>query len=301
MAVEVERARKPVRKLRKALKQLGKDPTAEEVHKLRTETARLEAVISAVGAGKAKLRRKLLNLVLPIRRAAGDVRDMDVLVERSLGLPAGVDEDCRVRLLEHLGERRLEGADALYGKIKRSRKTARRALKRCDRRLSGRLEEAGRPERQQAAADTGAVVLKLSGELARWPALTEENVHDFRKKVKGLRYTLELAEKPDEKLLETLGEVKDRIGEWHDLQVLAGIAAEVLGHGLKCPLFGTIHRAERKALREALKATNAFRAKYLRGAAEGKDGLLAGPTVRVRVDTPLLSSDSLWKSSRERG
>jgi len=48
---------------------------------------------------------------------------------------------------------------------------------------------------------------------------------------------LRLAEKPgNQEFIDTLGAVKDAIGEWHDWEELVTIAAKVLDHGGRCKL-----------------------------------------------------------------
>src|SRR5579863_3954318 len=48
MAEELERARKAVRELSRTLKRLPNDPPPGEVHKLRTTTRRVEAIVSVL-------------------------------------------------------------------------------------------------------------------------------------------------------------------------------------------------------------------------------------------------------------
>src|ERR1035441_1525779 len=113
MEIELGNVRKPVRKLRKSLKIIPKDPPAEDVHHLRTRARRLEAVVAALMLGHKKMTRRLLKTIKPVRKAAGEVRDMDVLVGNALTLPShrrGDSVNSVTRLLEHLGSMRMECA-----------------------------------------------------------------------------------------------------------------------------------------------------------------------------------------------
>ena len=65
-------------------------------------------------------------------------------------------------------------------------------------------------------------------ELGEWTPLDAGNMHEFRLKVKQLRYTLQLDAQADPALVEALGDVQRRIGDWHDWHQLAEIAREVL-------------------------------------------------------------------------
>src|SRR5277367_4561435 len=105
MGIDLENAQRPLYKLRKWLKHFPKDPAPSDVHALRTQARRLEANTGAFVLG-AQTTRHLLKLVAPVRKAAGSVRDMDVLTAHALTLQADGEEDCVVHLLEHLGSMR---------------------------------------------------------------------------------------------------------------------------------------------------------------------------------------------------
>jgi CHAD domain-containing protein len=55
-----------VRKLRKSFKNLPKDPSPEAVHKLRTQTRRLEAIVTALTPGQNRKARRLLKALTPV-------------------------------------------------------------------------------------------------------------------------------------------------------------------------------------------------------------------------------------------
>src|ERR1700721_2128512 len=82
MAGELERARKAVRGLNKTLKHLPSDspPPPKEVHNLRTASRRVEAIAAALAQVQSKESRRALKAIEPIRKAAGGVREMDVLL-----------------------------------------------------------------------------------------------------------------------------------------------------------------------------------------------------------------------------
>src|SRR3954471_7383630 len=104
MNVDIERALKSLRKVRKAMKDLSGDTSPEQVHALRTQARRVEAIVHALSpAGTGA--RKLAKAVKPVRRAAGKARDMDVLMAKLLELSSPREEDTQealVRLGEHL-------------------------------------------------------------------------------------------------------------------------------------------------------------------------------------------------------
>ena len=78
----------------------------------------------------------------------------------------------------------------------------------------------------------------------------------YRLKVKELRYVLQMAGDAERnELVARLGEVKDAIGEWHDWETLAGIAAEQLTHGARCPLVHQIRSTVSREYDRALALT----------------------------------------------
>jgi CHAD domain-containing protein len=272
MAIELDSVQRPLRRLMKLLKEVGKDPPVEDVHQLRTQTRRLEAIVAALMLEEEPGTRELLKAVTPIRKAAGEVRDMDVLVSNVLGLAGGGEEECRVRLIEHLGGRRMKSARKLHHVVVRQGKSARHGLKRCVKRLGKGIED--RPARKRSAwvgeqtekrtsEDALSVAHSMAADLGRWPRLSAENIHTFRIKVKTLGYVLELVADADAKFVDAVDAVKDRIGEWHDWQELLGIAEKVLDHEVKCGLLKQIGQVERKKFKQALSMANQVRARYL--------------------------------------
>ena len=129
MAEELERARKAVRELSKTLKSLPKDPPPEEVHKLRTTTRRVEAIVSVLAQVEGKESRRLLKSIEPIRKAAGGVREMDVMIGNARKLARHAAGDSLTRLVEQLQIARQQNAVELRRVLGRRRTAARENLK----------------------------------------------------------------------------------------------------------------------------------------------------------------------------
>jgi CHAD domain-containing protein len=117
-----------------------------------------------------------------------------------------------------------------------------------------------------------AVSLQLEMELAAWPKLNAGNIHPFRLKVKELRYILQLARDSDLDFIETLGEVKDRIGEWHDWSELALIADDIIDPGPASKLNKWIRGRVKDEFKKALAIANRMRRQYLGGAISRRRG-----------------------------
>jgi len=113
MALDPKKLEKSFVKLRKLVRKMSKRATQDEVHDLRTNTRRVEATLQALQLNRSQEGRHVLRAVTPMRKKAGDVRDMDVLTGFAAGLACKGDEQCLVKLLEHLGQERGRGARKL--------------------------------------------------------------------------------------------------------------------------------------------------------------------------------------------
>src|SRR5215469_5212519 len=129
MALDAEKLDKPLRKLRKIVRKISKVPTQDEVHDVRTNTRRVEATLAALQLDRKRKGRRVLNAVTPMRKKAGDVRDMDVLTGFAATLSSDGHDQCLVKLLENLGEERARGASRLRKTVVNDKKSARKRLK----------------------------------------------------------------------------------------------------------------------------------------------------------------------------
>lgn len=266
MAIELDRLQEPLRKLRKSLKSLKKNPPPEEVHKLRTRARHIEAIAPALTSTDEKKTRRLLKSIKPVRKAAGSVRDMDVLTGNALSLPRNSHRESLLRLVASLGTTRKKSAGALLETVSEQRKAARQVLKKYAKLVetSANGGRTGSAVNGQQARSVQAAILGLEGELSHWPALSERNIHPFRLKVKELRSILQLIPNSDAGFVAALGKVKDQIGDWHDWQQLNGYARTVLDALEDRALLRQIEEMGEHKLEEALAAATALRRRYLK-------------------------------------
>ena len=207
--------------------------------------------------------RTLLKTLNRIFKRAGKVRDMDVLIAFTSGLtvdPSDSSDPCLTQLISHLGEKRHTAALKLHAAIAKHANPSRRSLKRCSTSLQHGMTE---PDRQQWQSDAAAFALQLSSDLAAWPRPMPSNLHEFRLKIKELRYTLELAEGDETSFLHALGEATSAIGEWHDWDKLLGIAVKILKHSPRCAVLQMIRSTVSAKRHDALSLANILRTKYL--------------------------------------
>lgn len=195
---------------------LGEDP--EDLHDMRVATRRLRAAL------------KLYKEVLPRRAeryerdlhffagALGDVRDLDVHLERLAGealdkVVAALEKrrvEARRRMLEALDSNRYEGFVASFsGTLRRGRSPA----------PTGPILEVVPDLVRRRYKKVRKDVEALTGDSP------PEDFHDLRKKGKRLRYALEPLQgiygKPAEKMVDLLKDVQDDLGDNQDLVVAA--------------------------------------------------------------------------------
>jgi CHAD domain-containing protein len=252
--LQPDEVEKPLRKLRKQLKTLPSNPRPADVHSLRTHARRLEAAVAAVALDRNKASRRLLKLMTPVRKAAGKVRDMDVLIGDVLTLADSHESEGMVRLVEHLARMRVKHARKLHEIVEEQRPETRKQLKQSSKMLKKAVEKdwgarSGEPQ-------------TLISELGHWPDFNAANLHMFRIRIKELRYMLELSDGADQTLMASLGTVKDAIGEWHDWVELLRIALKVLDAETDVGNLNRLREIVRERLESAVAAANQLRERY---------------------------------------
>jgi CHAD domain-containing protein len=263
--LQLDQVEKPLRKLREQLKTFSSDPRPADVHSLRTQARRLEATVAAVAVGHNKASRRLLKLITPVRKAAGKVRDMDVLIADVLTLADSHRSEGMVHLVEHLATKRVKHARKLHDIVEQQRPEARKQLKESSKMLKKAVKKDWADRSGEAAPQI------LISELTHWPDLNAGNLHMFRIRIKELRYMLELSDEADQTLIGSLGKVKDAIGEWHDGVELLRIAQKVLDAKADGGNLKQLEKMVNERLESALAAANRLRQRYFNGAPDARE------------------------------
>ena len=282
-----------MRKLRKLVRKAPKRPTPDNIHDLRTYTRRFEAAAGALKLDSRRNDRRLLRDLSRARKRAGKIRDMDVLTSYTASVHADQQQDCLVQLLEYLGARRYRQAERLQAEMKKRGSALRRRLKRASARIDKIIADTSKDSaaaQDGASADAMASAVKLSEELTVPATLNKSNLHPYRLKVKELRYVLQMSDSPDtHAFIESLGEVKDAIGEWHDWEELIAIAADLDEHGPNCKLVQELKNVSERKYQRALSLTNQMRRDYLHSS---KDSRRRTSVRKLRPGPPLLHAVS---------
>ena len=137
MPIDPKRSRLTFQKLERELTKLVKKPAPESVHKFRTNSRRVEALLTEVVVESRRNDEKLLRLLARLRKKAGRVRDLDVQIAslRSLKIPGGNSH--KAQFMDALVEERTQREKKLAHAF--DRKTAdeiRRRLKRAATRIA---------------------------------------------------------------------------------------------------------------------------------------------------------------------
>jgi CHAD domain-containing protein len=283
MALDPNELAKPFKKVRKRLKNWTKIPAPNDVHSLRTNSRRIEAILAALQWDSRKDRR-LLKPLSRMRKRAGDVRDMDVLTSLVIGLHAAGENECMLRLVGRLSVARYKQARQMKTLVGKSRQGLRRDLKRT---LS-RIEEVanGNPdlsaEIHELASGVAAVARDLSKKLNQPARLNRATLHPYRLQLKQLRYVLEMSSlrDRDSRFIDALKKAQTAIGEWHDWEALKEIAADVLEHN-GCALLQQIEAAASSRFDNALSAANSVRDRSAAKVSSRRGSRAAAPQTKL--------------------
>ena len=222
---------------------LTKDSKSEDVHRFRTNSRRVEAVLAEL-LPENNNQQKLLKLLSKLRKRAGRVRDLDVQLGFLKNLRVPDRQNQRAQLLELLTEEHR----------RRSKKLAKSFDTDTVQTLRKRLRRA-----QSEIKLDGIEPLKLA--LKRLPKpgqtpMTEKVLHGCRIAAKHARYLAELAaNSADAKaLVEELKRAQDEVGEWHDVLKLEQRAEQLFGTVHDSALVAALENISRARFRRAVNA-----------------------------------------------
>src|SRR5437870_7432706 len=132
MPVDEAQSRAVFQKLSRQLSKLANKPAASNVHKFRTYSRRVEALVEALVANPKRKDKKLLKLLARLRKKAGRVRDLDVQIASLRTLKISQEPRRKSQLLRHLNEDRAKKEKKLAANFdKQTVRELRKRLKRA--------------------------------------------------------------------------------------------------------------------------------------------------------------------------
>jgi CHAD domain-containing protein len=222
---------------------LGEDP--EELHDMRVPTRRMRAAMKVFEGALPERASWLREELRWVANALGEVRDLDVQIERFQSWKEEADEESSEYLKKILAITHKRWAEARKNMLETLDSV------RYERLLSSfaemlRLGPAAELELEQAngkdhagEAVTAAAPALVSDRYRKWrkaakrldESSSPEAFHDVRKKGKRLRYTLEFVAdvygKPVQKLVKPLKALQDDLGDHQDAVVTAAYLREL--------------------------------------------------------------------------
>lgn len=221
---------------------VAEDPKPSNVHRFRTNSRRVETLVSNL-APQDSNSRKLLKKLSKLRGKAGRVRDLDVQIAFLKDLNIPDRQEHRAALLQKLTEEQ----------ARQSKKFAKHFDHDLARKLRKRLRKT-----KGAINLAGADPLQLA--FTRLPKtglgpLNEKTLHACRIMAKQARYLAELADSGDARtFVQELKKAQDEIGRWHDILKLTERAEELFGGVRDSSLVSALQNISHAHFRRAAKA-----------------------------------------------
>jgi len=245
MSIAPKRSRVVFQKLEQDLVKLSSKPRADNVHRFRTGTRRLQILLAELSAKPDRGQKKLLKLLGRIRKRAGKVRDLDVQLAalRSLKIPQ--EPRRKTQLVNHLIELRGQQEKKLRKAVDKN--TVREARK--------RLKRASKTFKPAATRDPLAVAKGMLDAIERSDTpVTEPLLHKYRILSKRARYAAEFAGQSKEALqfIAEMKRIQDALGDWHDWLTLTQTAREHLGEVRESSLVAELHNVTGAKFRHAV-------------------------------------------------
>ena len=247
MPIDLKRSRLAFQRLGREVTKLAKNPAPESVHKFRTNSRRVEALLSEVAPELNRNDKKLLKQLSRLRKKAGRVRDLDVEIAslRSLKIPEGNGH--KSQFVDALVQERAKREEKLAKAF--NRETAVEVRKRLKRAAS----EIDIPKNTEPVTLTLSKLAKLGRDHV---TLTEKTLHQYRIIGKRARYIAELADHDAEakRVVEQLKHMQDVIGDWHDWLKLTQRAEALFGGVRDSALVAMLRNVTQAKFRQSVDA-----------------------------------------------
>jgi len=253
MPIDLKGSRLAFQRLGRELTKLAKKPAPESVHKFRTNSRRVEALLSELAPELDRNDRKLLKLLSRMRKKAGRVRDLDVEIAslRSLKIPEGNGH--KSQFVDALVQERARREEKLAKAF--NRETANEV----HRRLKRAASEINLPRSTEPLAFALSKLAKLGRDHV---TLTEKSLHQYRIIGKRARYIAELADHDAEakRIVDLLKHMQDVIGDWHDWLKLTQRAEALFGGVRDSALVSMLRNVTQAKFRQSIDAVAETRA-----------------------------------------
>jgi CHAD domain-containing protein len=252
MSIDAKRSRLSFQKLSRELTKLTRKPAPENVHKFRTYSRRVEAVLSEVARKRHRNDETLLELLAHLRKKAGKVRDLDVQIGclRNLKVPQANGHKSQL-MNALLDERTLREKKLVKAFDQKTAEEIRKRLRRSAHEMSIPHD-----------AEPLVITLAKLAQLGRGNgSLSERTLHQYRIIGKRARYVAELdSDDPHaQPIIEQLKRMQDVIGDWHDWLKLTEKAERLLGDVRQSPLVAMLRNVTQAKFRQSVQVVMELR------------------------------------------
>ena len=256
MPFDLKRSHLIFQRLNRELGKLAKKPLPGRVHKFRTNSRRVEALLSELSPQLRNNDEKLLRLLARLRKKAGRVRDLDVQIGALRDLKFPQANGHKSQLITALVEER----------ARRERKLIKAFDADTIAQIRKRLKRSGRDLNIPADAAPVALTVAKLRQLARDHApLTEKTLHQYRIVGKRARYVAELSDANEieaKHAVEQLKRMQDIIGDWHEWWKLTRKAERRLGSVRESALVAMLRNVTQAKFRQSLNAVAEIRSTF---------------------------------------
>jgi CHAD domain-containing protein len=276
MPIDAKRSRQSFQKLGRELTRVTKKPQPEHVHKFRTYSRRVEAVLSEVALKRHRNDEKLLDLLARLRKKAGRVRDLDVQIGCLRSLKAPQANGHKSQLMNALVEERAQ----------RERKLAKAFDLKTTAEIRKRLKRSAHEISIPKDSEPLALTLNKLAQLGRGHApLSEKTLHQYRIIGKRARYVAELdGDDPHARnIVEQLKRSQDVIGDWHDWLKLTEKAERLLGDVRQSALVAMLRNVTQAKFRQSVQVVTELRTTLFAGLEKREPASASKPAAGIKT------------------
>ena len=212
-----------------ALSQLRAKPNAKSAHFFRTSYRRLQTWLRTLDHPSLdKCDKRSIKYLDKVLRACGKLRDTELHIKMLKELEVDNDAKARTTIDQILKKRRDKRKAVVVDllQIKPKLQDAWPALEHLKdmscQNSSGAKSPSQQPDHLQKALQ------RFTQYVNERPAVTAENLHEYRLSCKEFRYQAELDGEAAESVVKLFKGVQDAIGEWHDWQLLLELSTKEL-------------------------------------------------------------------------
>lgn len=214
-----------------ALSQLRSKPNAKSAHFFRTSYRRLQTLMGTLDRQSLdKCEQRSIKYLDKVLRACGKLRDTELHIKMLKELEVENDAKARTTIDQILKKRRDKRKTTVIDLLEMKAKLqdvwpALEHLKGLSSKDCSPSASPQQPNHLQQALQ------RFTQYVNGRPAVTTENLHEYRLTCKEFRYQAELDGEAAESVVKLFKNIQDAIGEWHDWQLLLELSKRELAKG----------------------------------------------------------------------